>query len=145
MSPRQLRPPGWANPVGYAHGMSAEGRVVVTAGQVGWNPATGEFESDDFAEQTARALQNVVALLEQDGAVAGARAAYGAAARMDAWLPGLAENLRALDGEAVVPASSEASPAASAPPAAPAAKMRTDQGGSVPPWGTAGSPRASRC
>ena len=67
-APRQLRPPGWATPVGYAHGMSATGRVIVTAGQVGWNPETSEFESDDFAEQTARALQNVVALLEQDGA-----------------------------------------------------------------------------
>lgn len=66
--PRSVAPDGWVAPVGYAHGMSAAGRVVVTAGQVGWNPATGEFETDDFAEQTARALQNVVAVLRAAGA-----------------------------------------------------------------------------
>ena len=33
---RALHPAGWADPVGYAHGMAAEGRIVVTAGQVAW-------------------------------------------------------------------------------------------------------------
>jgi enamine deaminase RidA (YjgF/YER057c/UK114 family) len=48
--------------------MSASGRIVVTAGQVGWNPATSAFESDDFAQQTAQALRNVVAVLRAAGA-----------------------------------------------------------------------------
>jgi enamine deaminase RidA (YjgF/YER057c/UK114 family) len=63
-----IEPEGWADPVGYANGVSAEGRVVVTAGQVGWNPATGRFESDDFAAQAAQALRNVVAVLRAGGA-----------------------------------------------------------------------------
>ena len=68
--PREIHPEGWASPVGYAHGVSAQGggRVVVTAGQVGWNPATSEFETDDFAAQTAQALRNVVAVLRASGA-----------------------------------------------------------------------------
>jgi enamine deaminase RidA (YjgF/YER057c/UK114 family) len=48
--------------------MAATGRLVVTAGQVGWDPATGAFASDDFAEQTAQALRNVVAVLAAAGA-----------------------------------------------------------------------------
>jgi enamine deaminase RidA (YjgF/YER057c/UK114 family) len=51
--------------------MSAVGRVIVTAGQVGWNPTSGEFESDDFAGQTAQALRNVVAILAAAGAKPG--------------------------------------------------------------------------
>ena len=66
--PAVLHPAGWAAPVGYAHGMAATGRLVVTAGQVGWDPATGAFASDDFAEQTAQALRNVVAVLAAAGA-----------------------------------------------------------------------------
>lgn len=63
-----LRPEGWRAPVGYADGVSASGRIIVTAGQVGWNPATAQFESDDFAAQTAQALRNVVAVLAAGGA-----------------------------------------------------------------------------
>jgi enamine deaminase RidA (YjgF/YER057c/UK114 family) len=65
--PREIHPDGWASPVGYAHGVSAQGRVVVTAGQVGWNPKTSKFETDDFAAQTAQALRNVVAVLRASG------------------------------------------------------------------------------
>ena len=65
---RAIHPPGWADPIGYAHGMAAEGRIVVTAGQVGWDPATSRFATDDFAEQTAQALRNVVAVLAAGGA-----------------------------------------------------------------------------
>ncbi len=63
-----LRPEGWKAPVGYADGVSASGRVIVTAGQVGWNPATAQFETDDFAGQTAQALRNVVDVLAAGGA-----------------------------------------------------------------------------
>ena len=66
--PHPLHPPGWAPPRGYSDGVLASGRLIVLSGQVGWNPATNEFESDDFAEQTAQALRNVVALLDVAGA-----------------------------------------------------------------------------
>lgn len=63
-----LQPDGWPRPKGYANGMSARGRVVFVAGQVGWNPVTEKVESDDFGAQAARALQNVVAVLRAGGA-----------------------------------------------------------------------------
>jgi enamine deaminase RidA (YjgF/YER057c/UK114 family) len=59
-----VNPPGWKTPSGYAHGVSAAGRVIVTAGQIGWNPLTCEFETDDFAEQTAQALKNIISVLQ---------------------------------------------------------------------------------
>jgi enamine deaminase RidA (YjgF/YER057c/UK114 family) len=65
MSPRQvISPTGWKVPSGYAHGVSSTGRVIAIAGQIGWNPRTGQFESDDFAEQTAQALKNIVEVLQ---------------------------------------------------------------------------------
>ena len=63
-----VHPPGWARPSGFTHGMSAQGRVIVTAGQVGWNPENGAIESDDFADQAAQALRNVVTILRAAGA-----------------------------------------------------------------------------
>jgi enamine deaminase RidA (YjgF/YER057c/UK114 family) len=63
-----ISPAGWKSPSGYAHGIAAAGRVIVTAGQIGWNPRTGQFESDDFAEQTAQALRNIVEILHAAGA-----------------------------------------------------------------------------
>ena len=68
IGPHAVHPAGWTEPTGYAHGMSAEGRVIVTAGQVGWIPSSGAIESDDFAEQAAQALRNVVAILRAAGA-----------------------------------------------------------------------------
>jgi enamine deaminase RidA (YjgF/YER057c/UK114 family) len=63
-----LHPAGWSAPLGYAHGVAAEGRAVFTAGQIGWNPATSLFDSDDFVAQVAQALRNVVAVLQTGGA-----------------------------------------------------------------------------
>jgi enamine deaminase RidA (YjgF/YER057c/UK114 family) len=63
-----LQPAGWPRPSGYANGIAARGRLVFVAGQIGWNPETLRFETDDFAEQTAQALRNVVAVLRQAGA-----------------------------------------------------------------------------
>ncbi|HKV11969.1 MAG TPA: RidA family protein [Thermoanaerobaculia bacterium] len=63
-----LQPPGWAPPKGYANGIAAEGRLVVTAGQIGWNPETCQIETDDFVEQVAQTLRNVVAVLKEAGA-----------------------------------------------------------------------------
>ncbi len=63
-----LHPEGWAPARGYANGVAASGRLVVTAGQIGWDPATCEFATDDFAEQTAQAFRNVAAVLREAGA-----------------------------------------------------------------------------
>ena len=63
-----LQPPGWKAPKGYANGVAtAHGTLVFVAGQVGWN-ADQHFESDDFAAQATRALQNIVAVLAEAGA-----------------------------------------------------------------------------
>jgi 2-aminobenzoate-CoA ligase len=61
-------PDGWARPRGYANAVSAAGRVVFIAGQVGWDPATSEFRSDQFPDQVRQALQNVVTALAATGA-----------------------------------------------------------------------------
>lgn len=63
-----LQPEGWAKPKGYANGVAAAGTVVSVAGQVGWNGATGRFETDDFVGQVRQALANVVAVLATAGA-----------------------------------------------------------------------------
>jgi enamine deaminase RidA (YjgF/YER057c/UK114 family) len=63
-----LSPKGWAAPRGYANGVVASGRVVALAGQIGWNPATTTFESDDFVAQVRQALENVAMLLREAGA-----------------------------------------------------------------------------
>ena len=55
-------PPGG----GYSQGIRA-GRLVFTAGQVGIDPATGELAGPTIEEQTARALENVKAVLEAGG------------------------------------------------------------------------------
>lgn len=63
-----LQPEGWLPPKGYANGIAAQGRLVFTAGQIGWNPETCQFETDDFVAQTAQALKNVAAVLQAAGA-----------------------------------------------------------------------------
>ena len=63
-----LQPADWALPKGYSNGIVAQGRLVFIAGQIGWNPGTGQFETDDFAAQTAQALRNVAAVLREAGA-----------------------------------------------------------------------------
>jgi len=63
-----IPPEGWPAPRGYAHAVGATGRVVTLAGQIGWDAATERFATDDFAEQTAQALRNVVAVLRAAGA-----------------------------------------------------------------------------
>ena len=63
MTSTPLHPAGWSQGRGYAHGMSGEGRIVVTAGQLGWDPVTLRVVSDDFAAQAAQALRNVIAVL----------------------------------------------------------------------------------
>ncbi len=63
-----VQPEGWPRPRGYANGAVASGRFAVFAGQIGWNPATCAFDTDDFAGQTRQALHNIVDLLLAAGA-----------------------------------------------------------------------------
>jgi 2-aminobenzoate-CoA ligase len=62
------QPDGWDRPVGYSNAVSASGRVVFIAGQVGWNPATSRFEAHDLCGQIRQALSNVVTALAAAGA-----------------------------------------------------------------------------
>lgn len=67
-SPHQfLEPEGWVPARGYANGMAATGRMVVTGGLVGWN-ARQEFEHDDLVGQFEQTLRNIVAVLAEAGA-----------------------------------------------------------------------------
>ena len=62
-----LHPPGWPRAKGYSNGIAVTGRQVFVSGMVGWD-ANGQFQTDDFAEQTRQALENVVAVLAEAGA-----------------------------------------------------------------------------
>ena len=50
----------------YSQATRANG-LLFTAGQVGFDPATGELVDGGIAEQTERVLQNVRAILEAEG------------------------------------------------------------------------------
>jgi enamine deaminase RidA (YjgF/YER057c/UK114 family) len=63
-----VTPAGWPRPSGYTDGMSATGRIVVTAGQIGWDPVTQTVVSDAMAAQVRQALQNVADVLRAAGA-----------------------------------------------------------------------------
>jgi enamine deaminase RidA (YjgF/YER057c/UK114 family) len=64
---KALLPPGWPRPRGYANGISARGRVIVTAGVVGWT-AEEKFETEDLAGQFRQVLINTLAILAEDNA-----------------------------------------------------------------------------
>jgi enamine deaminase RidA (YjgF/YER057c/UK114 family) len=64
--PVSLNPPGWPVPRGYANGMSAKGRVIVTGGIVGWD-VMGNFPPD-FAGQSRQCFENIRAILAEGGA-----------------------------------------------------------------------------
>ena len=64
--PEVLQPQGWPQPRGYANGMAAEGRVLVTGGIVGWNEA-GVFP-EGFVAQARQLFQNIAAILAAGGA-----------------------------------------------------------------------------
>ena len=66
--PEIIQPEGWPRPKGYANGAVATGKYAVFAGQIGWDPVTCTFGTDDFAGQTRQALHNIVDLLLAAGA-----------------------------------------------------------------------------
>ena len=64
---KTLLPSGWPRPKGYSNGISATGRMIFTAGIVGWNEQ--EFlVSHRLDGQFAQALRNILAILKEDGA-----------------------------------------------------------------------------
>ena len=67
MTVRVLQPDGWARPRGYANGVSAAGRQIFVAGQIGWN-AEQQLVAGGLVAQTRQALGNIVAILAVDGA-----------------------------------------------------------------------------
>jgi enamine deaminase RidA (YjgF/YER057c/UK114 family) len=65
-TPQVLQPLGWPTPKGYANGMMAEGRIVVTGGVIGWDAQ--EHLADGFVAQVKQTLANIVAILKEGGA-----------------------------------------------------------------------------
>jgi enamine deaminase RidA (YjgF/YER057c/UK114 family) len=62
-----LQPAGWPRPKGYSNGISATGRMIFTAGVIGWDER--EFlVSHRLDGQFAQALRNILAILKEDGA-----------------------------------------------------------------------------
>ena len=64
---RALRPPGWPRPKGYSNGICASGRLIFTAGVVGWNEEE-HFAADDLVGQFRQVLLNTLAILAEGGA-----------------------------------------------------------------------------
>jgi len=62
-----LQPAGWPRPKGYANGISAKGRMIFTAGVIGWDERES-FPSHTLHGQFAQALRNTLAILAEDGA-----------------------------------------------------------------------------
>lgn len=62
-----INPEALGQPRGYSNGMLFEGgSLLFIAGQVGWD-RDSRIVSDDFAEQFAQALENVLAVVRQAG------------------------------------------------------------------------------
>ena len=70
MAAKAIQPPGWPRPKGYANGMVAEGRLLVTGGLIGWDERE-RFPSDDLVDQVRQTLENTVSVLASGGAEPG--------------------------------------------------------------------------
>jgi enamine deaminase RidA (YjgF/YER057c/UK114 family) len=62
-----LQPADWPRARGYANGIRAKGDLIFVGGMVGWD-TRGRFATG-FLAQTRQALQNIVAVLAQGGAL----------------------------------------------------------------------------
>lgn len=60
-----LQPGHWPRPAGYANGMAGTGRVVVLAGQIGWDEK-GVF-AEGLVAQIEQALRNILTVLAEAG------------------------------------------------------------------------------
>jgi enamine deaminase RidA (YjgF/YER057c/UK114 family) len=61
-----LQPSGWPAPKGYANGMAADGRIVVTGGVIGWD-IQGQL-AKGFVAQVRQTLSNIAAILAEGDA-----------------------------------------------------------------------------
>ena len=61
-----LQPSGWPMPKGYANGMAADGRIVVTGGVIGWD--TEQRLAEGFVAQARQTLSNISEILAAGGA-----------------------------------------------------------------------------
>jgi len=84
-----VNPESLAPPRGYSHGMKGSGDAVFVAGQIAWD-REGRMVSDDFVEQFAQALDNVLAV------VAAAGGTPASVARMVVYVTDKREYLRRL-------------------------------------------------
>ncbi|WFU15344.1 RidA family protein [Bradyrhizobium sp. CB3481] len=64
--PQVLQPSGWPMPKGYANGMAADGRIIVTGGVIGWD--TEQRLAQGFAAQARQTLANISDILAAGGA-----------------------------------------------------------------------------
>ncbi|HEX9953626.1 MAG TPA: RidA family protein [Allosphingosinicella sp.] len=64
---RALLPPGWPRPKGYSNGIEARGRMIFTAGVIGWD-AEERIVSPTLAGQFEQVLRNTLAILAEGGA-----------------------------------------------------------------------------
>jgi enamine deaminase RidA (YjgF/YER057c/UK114 family) len=64
---KTLLPPGWPRPKGYSNGVAASGRLVFTAGVVGWNEEE-YFAAEDLVGQFRQVLLNTLAILAEGAA-----------------------------------------------------------------------------
>ena len=64
---KTLLPPGWPRPKGYANAVSAIGRLVFTAGIIGWDERE-RLVAADLPGQFRQVLLNTLAILAEDGA-----------------------------------------------------------------------------
>ncbi|QNM82215.1 RidA family protein [Sphingomonas sabuli] len=62
-----LKPGGWPRPKGYANGISTSGRLIFTAGVIGWDE-NESVVSHVFEKQFDKTLENILAILAEDGA-----------------------------------------------------------------------------
>jgi len=62
-----LLPPGWPRPKGYANAVSAIGRLIFTAGIIGWDEQE-RLVAPDLPGQLRQILLNTLAILAEDGA-----------------------------------------------------------------------------
>lgn len=61
-----LQPSGWPLPKGYANGLAAVGRIVVTGGVIGWDAE--QRLAQGFVGQVRQTLSNIAEILAEAGA-----------------------------------------------------------------------------
>jgi len=64
---KALLPPGWPRPKGYSNAVSATGRLIFTAGVIGWDEEE-RIVAPDLPGQFRQILLNTLAILAEDGA-----------------------------------------------------------------------------